>query len=66
MAASILFLLKIFLPSLLISIAIRRFAPALGLVGSDLNATIAIVLPSVVVAIVLGVRGWKSTASISE
>ncbi|TAF55386.1 MAG: hypothetical protein EAZ61_04465 [Oscillatoriales cyanobacterium] len=63
MAASILFLVKIFIPSLLISIAIRRLAPALGLVGSDLNATIAILIPSIVVAIVLSVRGWKSTSS---
>jgi hypothetical protein len=61
MTASLTFLLKILVPSVLISIAIRRFAPSLGLVGSDLNAAIAILLPSIIVAIVLGLRGWKST-----
>jgi hypothetical protein len=61
MVASLVFLLKILVPSLLISIAIRRLAPSLGLAGSDLNATIAILVPSLIVAIVLGLRGWKST-----
>ena len=60
MPASLVFLLKILIPSLLISIAIRRLAPSLGVVGTDLNATLAILIPPVVVAIGLGLRGWKS------
>lgn len=60
MPASLLFLLKILIPSLLISIAIRHIAPSFGFVESNLNATLAILTPSMAIAIVLGVRGWKS------
>jgi hypothetical protein len=55
-------LLKMLLPSVAISIAIKYFSPSLVPAPNTLNVTIAVFLPSVVLAIALGIRGWWRAA----
>jgi predicted membrane chloride channel (bestrophin family) len=55
-------LLKMLLPSVAISIAIKYLSNSLAPVPTTLNVTIAVFLPSVVLAIALGIRGWWRSA----
>ncbi|MGD1901050.1 MAG: hypothetical protein ACFB9N_02285 [Geitlerinemataceae cyanobacterium] len=59
MPASLGLLSKILLASLAISIAIRQLGPRLEIAANDLNAAIAIFVPSAIVALFLGWRGWR-------
>ncbi|MBD3884402.1 hypothetical protein IFO70_21910 [Phormidium tenue FACHB-886] len=51
--------LKVLLFSALISIAIKYVAPSLAISATNLNALIAVLLPSGVMAIVLSWRGAR-------
>lgn len=48
-----IFILKVFLPSLGLSIAIKYVAPLLNVTPTLLNVLIAVIAPSIVVAIAL-------------
>jgi hypothetical protein len=52
-------LFKMLLPSVAISIAIKYLSTSLAPIPTTPNVLIAIFLPSVMLAIGLGIRGWK-------
>jgi hypothetical protein len=48
-----IFILKVLVPSLVLSIAIKYLAPFFAIAPTPINVLIAVVLPSIIVAIVL-------------
>jgi hypothetical protein len=52
-------ILKVFLLSALVSIAIKYAAPSLAIPNTPLNALIAVLLPPIGMAIALGWRGMR-------
>jgi hypothetical protein len=53
--------LKLLLLSALISILIKTGGPALALPATSVNALIAVMLPPLVLASILGWRAWRQT-----
>ncbi|HEY9629604.1 MAG TPA: hypothetical protein V6C84_20060 [Coleofasciculaceae cyanobacterium] len=53
-------ILKLFIFSVLLSVAIKYAAPSLAIAATDHNALIAVLLPSIVMAIALGWRARKA------
>ncbi|MBI4779865.1 MAG: hypothetical protein HY785_00935 [Oscillatoriophycideae cyanobacterium NC_groundwater_1537_Pr4_S-0.65um_50_18] len=53
-------ILKLFIFSVLLSVAIKYAAPSLAIAATDQNALIAVLLPSIAMAIALSWRAWKA------
>jgi len=60
MNTSLGFLLKILGGSIVLSVLIKTAAPSLGIAATNLNATIAIFAPSLILGIFLLQRGWRA------
>ncbi|MBW4660816.1 MAG: hypothetical protein KME15_19245 [Drouetiella hepatica Uher 2000/2452] len=51
---------KLLIFSALLSVAIKYAAPSLAIANTNQNALIAVLLPTIVMAIALGWRAWKA------
>lgn len=52
-------ILKVFTLSAAISLAIKYAGPSLSIPSTDINALIAVLSPSLIVAAILGWRAWQ-------
>ncbi|MEO8893817.1 MAG: hypothetical protein ABI417_20210 [Coleofasciculaceae cyanobacterium] len=52
-------ILKVFCFSAALSLAIKYAGPSLSIPSTDLNALIAVVCPSIILAAILGWRAWQ-------
>jgi hypothetical protein len=62
MTEQIQLIVKMLVPSVLISLAIKYLAPSLAIAPTTINVLIGVFLPTVVVAIALGWHSWLSRA----
>lgn len=59
MNQSFIFLLKVFVASAAISLAIKYIGPFTNIPATAVNASILVFLPTFVMAIILGWRAWQ-------
>ncbi|XZN89921.1 MAG: hypothetical protein ACM65M_19990 [Microcoleus sp.] len=52
-------IVKVFTLSAVLSVAIKYAGPSLSIPSTDLNALIAVLSPSLIVAAILGWRAWQ-------
>ncbi|MBE9177153.1 hypothetical protein IQ268_01005 [Oculatella sp. LEGE 06141] len=58
------FVLKVLFASAIISAVIKYVAPGLAIPATSANALIAVLSPSLIMAVILGWRAWRYTRSL--